>query len=204
MPKRPRKGYYVKGVFVASGSEADRKFRDELHDPNVPSRSAQKQASESLQQLGEELVGAPKALLAVLPLPDELEDAIVEARCITSFGARRRQMQLIGKLMRRLEDEAVEAIRVALRVEHGKAAKEVQLLHRAEQWRDALIDDDANLERWIEEFPGGDIQEMRSLIRQARKDAQKAKPGANERQGRAYRQIFSLVRSQLGSEQQVT
>lgn len=117
MSKRPRRGYYVKGEFVTSGSEADQRFRDELHDANAPSRTARKKASESLQHLGEELIAARKALLAGLPLPDELKDAIFEARNITSFGARRRQVQLIGKLMRRLDDDAVDAIRAALRVD---------------------------------------------------------------------------------------
>lgn len=117
MPKRPRKGYYVKGQFVASGSEADRKLRDELHDPTAPSRSAKKRASESLQLLGVELIDAPGTLLAGLPLPEQLREAILEARNITSFGARRRQSQFIGKLMRRLDDETVDAIRAALGAE---------------------------------------------------------------------------------------
>ena len=117
MPKKSRKGYYVKGEFVAVGSEADHKFRHELHDSNAPSRSAKKRAAESLQLLGVKLVDAPKALLAGLPLPDDLRDAIVEARSIPSFGARRRQMQLIGKLMRRLDDETVNAIGAALGAE---------------------------------------------------------------------------------------
>jgi ribosome-associated protein len=81
-----------------------------------------------LQHLGEELIAARKALLDGLPLPDELKDAISEARDIASFGARRRQMQLIGKLMRRLQDDAVDTIRAALRAEHGKSAKDLQLL----------------------------------------------------------------------------
>ena len=117
MPKRPRKGYYVKGVFVAAGSDADQRLRAELHNPDAPSRSAQKKASKSLQLLGAELVAAPKAVLAGLPLPDQLRDAILEARSITSFGARRRQTQLVGKLMRGLDDDEVDAIRAALGLE---------------------------------------------------------------------------------------
>jgi ribosome-associated protein len=114
MSKRERRGYYVKGVFVTSGSEADQTLRDELHDANAPSRSAQKKASNSLRDLGGQLIAAPKARLVGLPLPEPLEDAIAEARRIKSFGAKRRQTQLVGKLMRQLDDETLDAIRAAL------------------------------------------------------------------------------------------
>ncbi len=52
--------------------------------------------------------------VAALELPERLEDAIAEAKRITSFGARRRQAQFIGKLMRRLEPESLAAIRKAV------------------------------------------------------------------------------------------
>jgi len=204
MSKKSRKGYYVNGEFVAEGSETDRHLHAELHDEDAPSRTAQKKASQSLQDLGEALIAANGVVLAGLPLPDELEAAIREARDIASFGARRRQIRFIGKLMRRLDAATVDAIRTALGRERGKAAAGVRLLHEAEQWRDALIEHDERLEQWIEEFPGGNIQEMRSLIRQARKDARKGGPGDNERHGRAYRQIFALVRAQLEARGQAT
>lgn len=114
MPKKKRKGYYVNGTWVTAGSDADRALRAELVDADAPSRSAKKRASEALQQLGEKLVFAHASSLSRLTLPDELQDALVQARSITSFGARRRQMQLIGRLMRQLDDEAVGAIRAAL------------------------------------------------------------------------------------------
>jgi ribosome-associated protein len=117
MNKRSRKGYYVKGEFVTSGSQADRAFRETLDESSAPSRSAKKRASKSLQVLGAQLIAAPNALLEALPLPEELRDAIGEARNITSFGARRRQTQFVGKLMRRLDDVEVEAIRAALAAE---------------------------------------------------------------------------------------
>jgi ribosome-associated protein len=139
MAKRSRKGYYVKGEFVADGSDADQKLRDELREADAPSRTAQKKASQSLQDIGEELIAAPKDLLAGLPLPESLNDAIRDARKFTSFGARRRQAQFIGKLMRRLDDDVVDAIRAALSAEYGKAAKAARQLHEAEQWRGGRI-----------------------------------------------------------------
>ena len=204
MSRKSRKGYYIKGEFVAAGSDADQQIRNELQDTNAPSRTALKKASERLQEVGEELLGAREDLLAELRLPEELKDAILDARELTSFGAKRRQTKFIGKLMRRLDAETLEAVRAALRVEYGQAAKDAQILRRAEKWRDSLICDDERLGQWIEEFPGSDVQQLRALIRQARKDAQRAKPGAAQRQGRAYRQIFSLVRSRLSSTTSTT
>ena len=57
-------------------------------------------------------------------------------------------------------------------------------------------DDDA-LGDWLTTQAETDAQQLRALIRQARKDAQPEKPGAAVRHGRAYRDIFQIVREQL-------
>ena len=77
-------------------------------------RSARKRASHELTRLGEELVTLRAERVAALALPEQLEEAVAEARRLTSFGAKRRQAQFIGKLMRKLDDESVAAIRKAL------------------------------------------------------------------------------------------
>jgi ribosome-associated protein len=77
-------------------------------------RSARKRASHELTRLGEELVTLRAEQVAALALPEQLEDAVAEARRLTSFGAKRRQTQFIGKLMRKLDEESVAAIRKAL------------------------------------------------------------------------------------------
>jgi ribosome-associated protein len=80
-----------------------------------PSRTARKNASEELQRLGEQLLTLRPSRLAALALPERLQDAIEEARRLTNFGAKRRQVQFIGKLMRKLEPESLAAIRKAVR-----------------------------------------------------------------------------------------
>ena len=170
MSRKSRKGYYVNGKFVAAGSDADRQIRNELQDSNAPSRTALKNASENLQKIGEELLTLRADLFAGLPLPEKLREAILEAKHITSFEAKRRQAQLIGKLMRRLDPEALEAVDAALRVEQGLSMNDAMILHRAEKWRDSLIADDERLQQWIDEFPGTDAQRLRALIRQARRE----------------------------------
>jgi ribosome-associated protein len=197
MSRKSRKGYYVDGEFVPAGSDADQRFRDELRDSDSPSRTQLKQVSEQLQQIGEALTEMQPARRARLPLPEKLQEAITEARRITNFGARRRQLQFVGKLMRGLDPEVLEAVNEALRVEQGESVRESAMLHQAEEWRDALIADDERLGRWIDAYPDTDSQQLRALIRQARKDAQAATPGEPRRHGRAYREIFQLVREQL-------
>lgn len=85
-----------------------------LEDGEEPSRSARKRESHELRDLGVELVGLRPERLASIDLPGFLLDAVEEARRLRSFGAQRRQAQYIGKLMRRLDDEALAAIRKAL------------------------------------------------------------------------------------------
>ncbi len=197
MSRKPKKGYFVRGQFVAEGSELDLQLKAELKGTEGSSRTEQKRESEALQALGEDLLGLRTDLLERLGLPDKLVEALAEARRITDFEGRRRQMQFIGKLMRKLDDEAVDQVRVALAEQRRGPAREVALLHHAEQWRTALLDGDEALGRWLTQYPDTDAQQLRALVRQARKDAVPEKPGAAPRHGRAYRDIFQILRAQL-------
>ena len=165
-------------------------------DDDGPTRTQRKHASAELQALGEQLIALRVDSIAGLPLPDRVKDAVVEAKRITSFGARRRQAQYIGKLMRGLDAHALEAARAAVRSAHAPSARQTALLHRAERVRDALLESDTELERWLAEFPDTDAQRLRALLRQARRDARTTRDGEAMR-GRAYREIFAIVRAAL-------
>jgi ribosome-associated protein len=109
--------------------------------------------------------------------------------------------------MRKLEPALVQAARQALEEQHKGSASEKLSLHLAEHWRDRLIADDEALVPWMAEHPDTDTQQLRALIRQTRKDATPAGKAANvqvlqglaPRKGRAYRELFQLVREHLGS-----
>lgn len=114
MSRKPKKGYYVRGEFVADGSLRDQELKAELKGSDAPSRTDQKRESTELQELGVALVSLRPNVLAVLPLPEKLQDAISEAKRITHFEAKRRQMQYIGKLMRQLDPVDIDAVRKAV------------------------------------------------------------------------------------------
>jgi ribosome-associated protein len=91
------------------------------------------------------------------------------------------------------------AVRAAIDEQDNGSAADNLVLHQSEVWRDRLIADEDAAAQWINLNPGCDTQQLRALIRQARKDAKPEKPGAAIRHGRAYRDIFQLVREQLGT-----
>ncbi|MEO8856873.1 MAG: ribosome biogenesis factor YjgA [Burkholderiaceae bacterium] len=199
MPRKLKKGYFVSGQFVAEGSEMDLELKRELKGGDAPSRTELKRESTELQKLGEDLLTLRTALMERLALPEKLLDALEQARRISNFEGRRRQMQFIGKLMRQLDDGMLAQVRAALAEQTAGSSRDTLALHQAEQWRDALIAEEPALERWLGLYPQNDIQQLRALIRQARKDAlaDRSRPGEAPRHGKAYRELFQLVREQL-------
>ena len=196
MPRKPKKGYFVRGQFVAEGSELDLELKRELKGNEI-SKTDLKRESAELQALGEALLKLRAAAFDELPISDKLRDAIVEAKRITNFEGRRRQMQFIGKQMRLQEPETLDAIRTALAEQDRPSAEATLALHEAERWRDALIEREEAVGEWIAQHPDTDTQQLRALVRQARKDLKAGPPGEAPRQGRAYREIFQIVREQL-------
>ena len=207
MSRKPTKGYFVRGHFVAIGSELDLELKRELKGSVDMSKTDLKKHSDHLQELGESLLTLRSDLMARLreqheDISDKLIDALVEAKRITNFEGRRRQIQFIGKLMRKLPDETVAAMEAALEEQRKPSARETLALHQAEHWRDRLIADDGALTEWLQSDPQADVQQLRALIRQARKDVQgvSERPGEALRHGKAYREIFQLVRTALSRD----
>jgi ribosome-associated protein len=201
MSRKLKKGYYVKGQFVAEGSALDLEYKRELKGTDEPTRTDLKKESTEVQKLGEDLLTLRADLLTRLDLPEKLVDGVAEAKRITNFEGKRRQMQFIGKLMRKLEPTKWDEIRAALEEQHRPSVKETLVLHQAEQWRDRLIADDDAVGQWLTLSPETDSQNLRALVRQARKDAKPEKPGEALRHGRPYRDIFLLVREALLANQ---
>ncbi len=160
-----------------------------------PSKTQLKKAMHELQALGEGLAALPDDRIAALALPEALADAVREYRRTRSHEGRRRQMQYIGKLMRHAD---TEPIREAIAATRLGPARDALALHRAEQWRSELVADDGAVTAWVARHPDTDVQQLRTLIRAARKDAAAAAPseapGAAPRKGRAWRELFQFIR----------
>ena len=205
MSRKPTKGYFVRGQFVALGSELDLELKRELKGTDSASKTDLKRESAERQELGEAMLSLRADLTQRLLDQGHVDDALLQAladtRRITNFEGRRRQVQYVGKLMRKLQDEDIEAIRTALTEQHQGSARETQALHLAEHWRERLIAGDEAVSDWLDAHPGTDSQQLRALVRQARKDGQpsatEVSQGLAPRHGRAYRELFQLIRAQL-------
>jgi ribosome-associated protein len=155
-----------------------------------PSKTQLKKAMQDLQDLGKALMDLNDTRLDALELPDSLRRALRDLRVIRSHEGRRRQIQLVGKLMRQVDPEP---LREAVAVQRLPGARETLALHETEAWRDRLIGEDAALTDWLVAYPATEAQALRALIRNARKEALQTP----DRKGRAYREIFQLVRASL-------
>jgi ribosome-associated protein len=152
---------------------------------DLPSKTKKKQEMHALQKVGAALVELSAAHLAHMTLPEALAQAVHEARRIRSHEARRRQMQLIGRLMRELDPEPIRAQLAA--VEGGSAAERARH-QRLEHWRARLMEDDGALTEFASEHRVADLQNLRALLRNARKEQKDGKPP------RAFRELFRVLR----------
>ncbi|HBK45345.1 MAG TPA: ribosome-associated protein [Xanthomonadaceae bacterium] len=153
------------------------------------SRSQNRREALEVLALGEKLVALTPAQLERLPIPEDLLPHIAEAKRITAHIAHKRQLAFLAKQMRREDDETLEAIRDALDANSESSRREVAVMHRVENWRERLIDEgDAALAALLDEYPSGDRQHLRQLVRNATEEKLRNKPP------RAYREIYQVLR----------
>jgi ribosome-associated protein len=167
--------YYTDRFFTAPTMQDER-----------PSKTQRKQEVEALQRLGERLVGLNPEQLATVRLPDDLRDAVFEAKRIRSREGRRRQLQYIGKLMRRIDPAPIHAV---LERWDGQSREATAAHHRVERWRLRLLEDDGALTEFAREHPHADLQRLRTCVREARKERL---AGGEPRH---FRDLFRLIRA---------
>jgi ribosome-associated protein len=153
-----------------------------------PSKSELKRQSNELQKLGEQLVDAPRDRVKRVPMPEDVREAILMCQTITNHEGRRRQMQFVGKKMRTLNEEEVAVIQRTIDSWKGSSKAETAALHAIERRRDKLLADDKALTELLSEHPELDVQHLRTLIRNARKEQAESKPP------KAYREIFQILK----------
>jgi len=155
------------------------------------SRTEMKEDMEALQVLGEELVDLKPAVLDKFPLSEDLREAIADAQRFKN-EAKRRQLQYIGKLMRSVDPEPIQAALDKVRNKHSQATAE---LHKLEELRDRVVaEGDSAIAEVLERFPSADRQRLRQLARQAAKEKQTNKPP------KAFREIFKVLKALFEEE----
>ena len=168
-------------------------------DTDRPSKTQLKKQSHELQELGQALAAMPAdrldALLKEGAIDESLRDALREYQRTRSHEGRRRQLQFVGKLMRHADPQPLRDAVAALQVPR---ARDALALHEAERWREELAADDDALTRWLEYHPASDSQQLRALIRSARKEA--ALP-PEQRHGRAWRELFQFIKQGMQAQE---
>ena len=157
-------------------------------DYDRPSKSELKRQMSELQKLGEQLVAEPRDRVKRVPMPEDVRDAILACQQITNHEGRRRQLQFVGKKMRTLDEEEVAVIQRTIDSWKGASKAETAQLHALERRREKLLADDKALTVLLEEHPELDVQHLRALIRNARKEQAENKPP------KAYREIFQILK----------
>jgi ribosome-associated protein len=158
-----------------------------MQETSIISKTKLKAEADAQQAIGKKLVDLPKEKLLKLNLPEALFDAVLEAKRITANGATRRQMQYLGRLMRDINSAPIVE---QLQKWEGKHNEENVRFHVLERWRARLITDkDVNaLPEFLASFPHADIQQLRTLIRNAQREEAEQKPP------KSSRELFKLIR----------
>ncbi|AQV01382.1 hypothetical protein B2D07_11865 [Desulfococcus multivorans] len=156
-----------------------------LHKETPPSKSRRKREMIELQNLGERLVALSRQQIDRLSLPPELREAVIFAGTLTRHGARRRQIQRIGALMREVDSDP---IREGLDRLDQRCYDEILRFKNAESWRERLLaEGDAAVTAMATAFPAMDRRRVRQLLRNAQTTGRPAV------RTRASKQLFRYI-----------
>ena len=153
-----------------------------------PSKSEMKRQSTALQKLGEDLIAEPRDRVKRVPMPEDVREAILECQLIKDHEGRRRQLQYVGKKMRTLDEAEIAIIQKTIDSWRGLSKSDTAAMHALERRRDKLLVDDQVLTDLLAQHPHLDAQQLRTLIRNARKEQAENKPP------KAYREIFQILK----------
>lgn len=167
-----------------------------MNDPTIEndslevSKSQLKREAQALLELAKNLISMPESRLNSLPLDEDLREAVSFARAIKAHGARKRQLMTVGKMLRNRDNEALlDAVNNIDQKNRQVNAR----FHHVEAWRDHLVNgSDQDLTKLLEQGPDINVQTLRQLIRNAKKEAQLGKPPV------AARKLFKLLREADG------
>lgn len=170
----------------------DANLASKLNAEEPISKTQLKAEADAQQALGVRLSELPKDKLLKLDLPDTVLTAVLDTKKITANGAIRRHRQYLGRLMREIDNAPILE---QLARWDGKHTAENAYFHGLERWRDRMIADSNVLAEFIALYPQTDIQQLRTLVRNAQKELAADKPP------KSSREIFKLLREVTESSQ---
>jgi ribosome-associated protein len=162
---------------------------EEFEEDFGPSKSEIKRKMLARQDLAKTLSELSSDAIKSLPVDENLREKLLETEKIKTFGAIKRHTLYLGKLMRAYDDDEIAAIHERLDALQGVNKAEIAKMHFLERLRDELLAQDTRLTQFIAEHPGIDVQELRTLIRNARREKDLNKPP------KSFREIFQLLKS---------
>lgn len=155
-----------------------------------PSKSQLKRDMHALQNMGKRMTELSNEQLDTLTISDTLRNAIEESRKIRQNEAKRRHLQYIGKIIRQEDDP--EAVQRAIDAFDSGSEEHTRRHHLAERWRDRMIvEGDSVAGEFFGYCPDADIQHLRNLVRNARKDVEKQKNTGQ------IRKLFRYLRERI-------
>lgn len=163
---------------------------DNFDELEPPSKSAVKREMLALQDLGKVLCDLPFDKVKRSPASERLIEAIGDYHKCKAFGAKKRQLQFVGKVMR---DENAEELEAWVNGETVEQKLQVLHMHAAEQWRDSLIAQPDSLSDFIASYPDAARAGLNSIVRAAAQERAANKP---PKQYRAlYQALYKILKA---------
>ncbi len=161
-----------------------------------PSKTQRKKDMLALQDLGAALIALPVAQLDEIEIDERLREALDEARRITAHGARKRQLQYVGKLLRTAD---IEPLQLALERTRTNRIHDARAFHDVEQWRERILAGDDGLQAWLSSYPDADSAQLRTLIRDARHELDAPTRHGAPAMSKARRALFRQLRDAMSA-----
>jgi len=155
-----------------------------------PNKSAQKREQAQIKALVTALLACPEAEWQAMGLNETVQKELRLARGMKASGARNRQIKFIVRL---LKDDGLEAARQWVEQRDLREAEARRRFQELEAWRDRLVEmGDQALGDYLQAHPETDRQQLRQLVRQARKERDTGKPAG------AGKKLFRFLRENSG------
>ena len=144
-----------------------------------PNKTQIKRDIAVIHELAEEIVDLPATQMFELTLPLDIYEAAKAAAGMPQKGARKRQLKFLTGLLRNIDIEEIQEKLATIKNQSALAAKAHHLLER---WRNRLLDEgDQALSSLLQDYPQTDRQQLRQLLRNAKKETETGKPPKSAR-----------------------